>query len=200
MGTTTEADKARQTLRNDLAEGLVAGYPEGRDYVPQSCFQKRVTRVTIKQCLPDAQDELLDFILGSAPKIFAILLYINGLPIETTLRSAMQMCKDRCLIDAKLPLPRRSERCGCGVNRASCRHGIARDTLGKWTAHCWEQFYTNQWMFLGLEFVSDVFDYTLDEHSILPIELRDGHGEGSFGEVREGELNQDHAREFERVS
>lgn len=64
----------------------------------------------------------------------------------------------------------------------------------------WEHFYTDQWKFLAPEFETGKFDYVLDEQSILPIQLRDGHGEGSFGDVREGELNLDHARESERVS
>jgi hypothetical protein len=200
MVSTADADEARQILIDDLAEGLVAGYPERRSYVPRSCLQERVTRATIKRCLPEAEKELLNFVSSSAQKIFAILLYSGCLPRGVDLKAALQTCKDKRLTDAELPFPRKNERCICIEDQACCRHEVARDILKKWRTHSWEQFYTNQWQFLGLEFKSDIFDYVLHEQSILPIELRGGHGEGSFGDVREGELNQSHARRSERVS
>lgn len=200
MDATADAEEARQNLIDDLAEGLVAGYPDERYYVPRSCLQERVTRATIKRCLPDAEDELLDFVSSSALKIFAILLYSGCLPRRINLESALQTCKDRGLTDIELPLPRHTEQCTCIRDQALCRHRVARDILGERSIHGWQQFYTNQWQFLGLEFETGKFDYVLDEQLILPIELREGHGEGSFGEVKEGELNQDHARSSERVS
>jgi hypothetical protein len=197
---TADADEARQNLKEDLAEGLAAGYPEQRSYVPRSCLQERVTRATIKRCLPGAKEELLNFVSNSAQQIFAILLYSGCLPGGVDLKAALQTCKDRRLTDAELPFPRKDERCDCIEDRAFCRHEVARDTLKEWRVYGWEQFYNNQWQFLGHVFEDGVFDYVLHEKSILPIKLCDGHGEGSFGDVREGELNQSHARRFERVS
>jgi hypothetical protein len=196
MGTTIDASKARDELCECLAACLVAGYPEESFYVPRSCLEERITRATIKRCLPDAQDELLDFIWSRAPKLFAILLNSN----YNNLQSALQTFKDRRLTDKKLPFPRRTERCACTESQASCRHKVAWATLGKWSLRAWDHFYTFQWQFIALEFETDKFDYVLDEQSILPIQLLAGHGEGSFGEVREGELNGDHARESARVS
>jgi hypothetical protein len=199
-GATADADEARQILNYDLGDGLVTGYPEQRPYVPRSCLQERVTRATIERCIPDAEKELLDFVSSSAQKIFAILLYSGCLPREVDLKAALQTCRDRRLTDAELPFPRHNERCMCIEDRALCRHEVAKDTLREWKASGWDKFYTNQWKFLGLEFETGIFDYVLHEQCILPIELRDGHGEGSFGDVREGELNQGHARKSERVS
>jgi hypothetical protein len=198
--TAADADEARQKLLDDLAEGLVTGYPEQRSYVPKSCLQERVTRATIKRCLPEAEEELLDFVLSSAQKIFAILLYSDCLPRGVDLEAVLQTCKDRHLTDAELPFPRKDERCDCIEDRALCRHKVARDILREWRAYGWEKFYNYQWQFLGHVFEDGVFDYVLHEKSILPIKLRDGYGEGSFGDVREGELNQSHARRSERVS
>lgn len=195
MGAAGDPHEVKHTLKIDLAQGLTAGYPESRYYIPRSYFQERVTRATIQRCLPGIRDELLDFASRSAPKIFAILLYSSCLP---SLESALQKFKDRHFTDAELPLPRHTERCVCSENRAICRHDVARDVLNN--LYGWEQFYTHQWIFLALEFETGVFDYVLDEQCILPIKLCDGHNEGSFGEVREGELNQDHARRSERVS
>lgn len=200
MGTTTGADEAIEALQNDLETGLATGYPEKREYVPRSCLQKHVTRATIRQCLPDARDDLIEFIYRKASRIFAILLYSCCLPGRISLGFALQTCKDRSLTDAELPFPRRNESCSCSEQRTNCRHPVARDVLGKWTFHCWERFCNTQWMFLGLEFQSDVFEYNLDERRILPIKLLDGHNEGFFGEVREGLLNEDHAKDSERVS
>lgn len=188
--------QARHELCDSLAACLVAGYPEESFYVPRSCLEERITRATIRRCLPDAPDELRDFIWSRAPKLFAILLYSN----YNNLESALQTFKDRRLTDRKLPFPRRTERCACTENQAFCRHKVARETLGKWSIRAWDVFYTSQWQFLALEFETGKFDYVLDEQSILPIQLLAGHGEGSFGEVREGELNEDHARDSARVS
>lgn len=85
-------------------------------------------------------------------------------------------------------------------NQAFCPHKVLRETLVEWSLRGWEHFYTDQWKFLAPEFETGEFDYVLDEQSILPIQLRDEHGAGSFGDVRKGELNGDHARESERVS
>jgi hypothetical protein len=200
MGTRADADKAGRELSKCLAKHLVAGYPEPRTYVPRSSFEKRITRATIKRCLPDAHDELLDFVWSSAQKLFAILLYSKCLPGDITLESALQTFKTRHLTDDQLPLPRYTEQCTCVQDQALCPHKIPRETLAEWDFCGWEHFYTDQWKFLAPEFETGKFDYVLDEHSILPIRLRDGCGEGSFGDVREGELNRDHARESERVS
>jgi hypothetical protein len=200
MGARADAEKAGSELSNCLAEHLVTGYPESRKYVPRSCFEKRITRATIRRCLPHAQDELLDFIWNSAQKLFAILLYSNCLPRDINLESALQTFKDRHLTDVQLPLPRHTEQCTCMQDQAFCPHKVPRETIVEWGLRGWEHFYADQWKFLVPEFETGEFDYVLDEQSILPIQLRDGHGEGSFGEVREGELNRDHARESERVS
>jgi hypothetical protein len=200
MGARADAEKAGRELRNCLAKHLVAGYPEPRTYVPRSCFEKRITRATIKRCLPNAQDELLNFIWNSAQKLFAILLYSKCLPGDINLESALQTFKDRDLTDKQLPLPKHTEQCTCMQGQAFCPHKIPRETLVEWDFCGWEHFYTDQWKFLAPDFETGEFDYVLDEQSILPIRLRDGCGEGSFGEVREGELNRDHARESERVS
>jgi hypothetical protein len=200
MGTRADADKAGCELSTWLAKHLVAGYPESRKYVPRSCFEKRITRATIERCLPDAQDELLDFIWDSAQKLFAILLYSDCLPRAINLESALQTFKDRDLTDKQLPLPKHMEQCTCMKDQAFCPHKIPRETLVEWDLRGWDHFYADQWKFLAPEFETGEFDYVLDEQSILPIKLRDGCGEGSFGEVREGELNRDHARESERVS
>jgi hypothetical protein len=197
---TADADEARQNLKEDLAQGLAAGYPEQRSYVPRSCLQERVTRATIKRCLPGAKEELLNFVSNSAQQIFTILLYSGCLPGGVDLKAALQTCKDRRLTDAELPFLRKDERCDCIGDRAFCRHEVARDTFKEWRAYGWEQFYNNQWQFIGHVFEDGVFDYVLHEKRILPIKLRDGYGEGSFGDVREGELNQSHARRSERVS
>jgi hypothetical protein len=196
MGAPADAVQAREDLCDRLAACLVAGYPEKRVYAPRSCLEEQITRATIKRCLPDAQDELLDFIWSRAPKLFAILLYSN----YNNLESALQTFKDRRLTDKKLPFPSRMEQCTCTETQPSCRHKVARETLGKWSIRAWDHLYTFQWRFLALEFETDKFDYVLDEQSILPIRLLAGHGQGSFGEVREGELNGDHARESARVS
>ena len=196
MGALIDAAQAKEELCGCLAASLVAGYPEKQFYIPRSCLEERITRATIKRCLPDARDELLDFIWNRASKLFAILLYSNYHNLE----SALQTFKDRRITDSELPFPRRTEQCTCTESQALCRHKVVRETLEKWSAHRWDHFFTIQWQFLALEFETDKFDYILDEQIILPIQLRVGHGEGSFGEVREGELNEDHARGSERVS
>jgi hypothetical protein len=196
MSVPIDAVQAREELCDSLAACLVAGYPEKQFYVPRSYLEERITRATIKRCLPDAQDELLDFIWSRAPKLFAILLYSS----YNNLESALQTFKDRHLTDKELPFPRETEQCTCMGKQARCKHKKARETLGKWSKRGWDHFYTFQWQFLALEFETGKFDYVLDEQIILPIQLRVGHGEGSFGEVREGELNEDHARGSERVS
>jgi hypothetical protein len=200
MDVTADAKEARDDLLEKLTEGLLCGYPESRYYVPRSCLQEQVTQATIKRCLPDAQDELLDFTLSSARKIFAILLYAPCLPRKIKLESVLQTCKDRRITDEILPLREQTEQCTCTEDRVFCRHAVARDTLKGWSKDGWVQFYSNQWKFLALEFEANKFDYVLDEQSILPIKLCDGYSEGSFGEVRAGELNQDHIRSSERVS
>jgi hypothetical protein len=200
MGAPVDAGHAREELCDNLAECLVAGYPEKRFYVPRNCFEKLITRATIKRCLPGAQDELLNFIWSSAPKLFAILLYSKCLPRDIDLVSALQTFRNGHVTDDHLPLPRHTEQCACLRNQAFCQHKVARKTLEKWSKRGWEHFYTDQWQFLAPEFETGDLDYVLDEQSILPIQLRDGHGAGSFGDVREGELNRDHARESERVS
>lgn len=202
MSTAADADEARERLKLDLTNGLIHGYPEKRQYVPRSWLQKHVTRATITRCLPSARRELIDFILVAAPKIFAILLYSDCLPKipqKISLESALQTCKDKRLTDAELPFPSRTEPC-CSEERTICRHRVAKDVLGNWNDHYWERFCTAQWMFLALEFVTGTFEYILDERGILPIKLCDGYNEGFFGEVREGLLNQDHARTSEQVS
>jgi len=199
MDARADAEKAGRELRSYLAKQLVFGYPESRQYVPRSCFEKRITLATIKQCLPDARQELLDFIWNSAQKLFAILLYSKCLPGEIKLESALQTFKDRHLTDDQLPLPRYTEQCTCMHDQTLfCPHEVPRETLVEWDFCGWEHFYADQWKFLAPEFKIGEFDYVLDEQSVLPIKLRDGHGEGSFGDVREGELNPDHARVSER--
>jgi hypothetical protein len=200
MGAHADAEEAARELSNRLAECLVAGYPEKRSYVPRSSFEGLITRATIKRCLPGAHGELLDFIWSSAPKLFAILLYSDCLPRDLNLESALQTFRNGHVTDDHLPLPRHTEQCACSKPQASCQHKVARETLEKWSKRGWEHFYTDQWHFLAPEFETGDLDYVLDEQSILPIQLRDGHGEGSFGDVREGELNREHARDSERVS
>ena len=200
MGARTDAEKARRELRNRLAKGLVAGYPEGREYVPRSCFEELVTQATIKLCLPDAQDELLEFIWSSAQKLFTIIVYSHCLPENITLESALHTFKNRHLTDDQLPLPKYTEQCTCVQSQVFCPHKIPRETLVEWDLLGWEHFYVDQWKFLAPEFGTGELDYVLDEQSVLPIKLRDGHGEESFGDVREGELNPDHASESDRVS
>jgi hypothetical protein len=77
---------------------------------------------------------------------------------------------------------------------------MVRDIQSKWGVYSWEQFWDHQWKFLALELEAGKFDYDLDERCILPIKLRRGYNKGAFGDVREGELNPDHAIESERVS
>jgi hypothetical protein len=200
MAANAKAGKARNELIQGLAEGLVAGYPNNKEYVPRRCFQEQVTPATIRRCLPTASDELLDFVSSSATKIFAILVYGCFLPDGISLESALQTCRDGRLNDSKLPLPRYPEDCVCDGDGDFCRHAMVRYIKGKWKVHGWKQFYAHQWMFLAVEFEAGKFDYDLDEECILPIKLRRGHNAGAFGDVREGELNPDHAGESEQVS
>jgi hypothetical protein len=200
MAATAEAGKARNKLKQGLARGLVAGYPNKKEYVPRGCFQQQVTRATIGRCLPEARKELLDFVSTSATKIFAILLYGCFLPDGISLECALQTCKDGRLTDSKLPLPRHPEDCVCDGDRGFCRHAMVRYIQGEWEVYGWKQFYSHQWMFLAVEFEAGKFDYDLDEECILPIKLREGHSAGAFGDVREGELNPDHVGESRPVS
>jgi len=192
------SEEARFALASHLDKGLVAGYPDKSKYVTQSHLQNHITRTTIKQCLPNAREELLDFILSSAVKIFAILVYRRCLPPNTSLESALQTCRDVHFDDTQLPLPESTEKCGCGKDQAFCQHEVAKSILP--CDYVWRQFYNTQWTFLALELQEGEFDYDVHGCTILPIELRHGHGEGSFSNVKEGELNQDHARRSDGVS
>jgi len=200
MGDYIDADDARQDLADGLAKDLIAGYPEGKSYIPRDRFEARIDRDAIRQCLPDVPESLLNFVSNSAPRIFAILLYSGCIPVKIGLQAALQACKDSELTDAKLPFPRQTEKCDCYEDAAVCRHRVAGNVLKKWRESGWQKFYTTQWQFLALEFKAGDFDYVLDEQSILPIARLEGHGEGSFGDVVEGELNKHHIGALKRVS
>lgn len=201
MASLIDPFEARDDLKDALTKGMVPGFPDKRLYLPRSRFQLLVNQETIRQCLPDVDRRLLVSVTQSCPKLFAILIYGDCLSRTIKLEAALQNCIRSGLTDANLPLPSYDEECKCSESmRADCKHVLVRNALNRWRPHGREQFYTTQWKFLALKFETGTFEYDLHDQAILPIELCAGYGTGTFGDVREGKLNIDHARSSERVS
>jgi hypothetical protein len=208
-------EPAEKQLRGLLSEHMVMNPFEHKDFLPESSLTQLITKDRIRSCMPDAQEDLIGFVSDHAPRLFAILVYIQESGKD--LNSAMKRFKAYALTDTHLPVPKVYEKEECSYNRSSaggqqqsratgvaqCSHDRALNAFHhkQWKHDKIRHFYNDQWMFLSPVFTKEKFEHNLKPRIILPFTRRgDGSGKGHFSQVQEIYLRADHQRIFPTVS
>ncbi|ETI20037.1 hypothetical protein G647_09052 [Cladophialophora carrionii CBS 160.54] len=204
-------EPAEKQLRGLLSEHMVMNPLDHKDFLPESSFKQLINRDRIRICMPGVKEDLIEFVSDHAPRLFAIVVYIQEFGKE--LSSAMTRFRKHGLTDGHLPIPNINEKGVCSYNRSSpgreqhsrltavtqCSHSRALDALHhkQWKHDKIRQLYSDQWMFLSPVFTKEKFEHNLDPRIVLPFTRRGGgSGKGHFSEVREVYLRADHQRIF----
>ncbi|KAI1357894.1 hypothetical protein F5Y08DRAFT_346272 [Xylaria arbuscula] len=192
------ADNTYSDLQPMIESSLVRSdftSSRGKDFLPTQSYESLLTRANIRNDLPGASDDLIDFIDKRAKRTFAtVLLTLAGFHTNTGMTSIMNSFQqhgfdDNCLpIDEGLNSNLENHLKGCQANPLS----VFRDDRLRRTIYT---FYTNQWAFLAPKFPLEKNSRTLHRNCILPFTEFGGESkEGTFGEVFPAKLRVDHQK------
>lgn len=145
-----------------------------REFSPEGTLRRIITINSVWEELANTEEELVDFVLQDAQKVFAIAVFsaIRGDELKETLRKL----KEHNVKDQNLPI--RSSRAE--------QHPCFRDLFSQY------EFLKNQWSFLAPTF-GDI-DIVLDLEAVFPFTEveRQTSTEGAFGTVYEVTLHESH--------
>ncbi|QDS71508.1 hypothetical protein FKW77_004827 [Venturia effusa] len=174
-------------------------------YLPKNSLLNIVTRRRLEQILPNADVDLIDFIVNNAKKLFIIT--INSIP-PSDVTAMMREFKVHGLHDSRLPIDEINEICNavprrrghdppCGsAGESYCSsHEYDLDAFHHfpWTSTNRDHFCEYQWRLLVPDFTMKTFE-RFEPNRILSILKRDPKpvGGGHFSQVYRAELLADH--------
>lgn len=175
-----------QGLEDLIANSYVASmFPDDRkqNFIPSGVVNQIVTRKSITEELGAAEDDLINFILRSAKKLFTISL-ICGLN-NRKLKKAMVHFKNGCAVDEQLPVDIPLDR---------TPHPWFPST--PWSKLKKTEFLNKQWMLLAPVFPAGFVKLNLKQEHIFPFTFVDKETkEGTFGAVYQVTIHEAHQEE-----
>jgi hypothetical protein len=180
-----------------LQDRIVEGYETGRfdntpqSFLPESRVAELITRISIVEeleyedsDLENGEDnDLIDFIVKYAKKVFAIALIIDV--SGTTLRVAMRNFKDYNFQDESLPLSK------------DALPGLPFFAKKPWTRLKTHNFLRDQWIFLAPVFSKTKFKLDLEPEHILPFTWVSNEAkDGTFSQVFQVKIHESHQEDL----
>lgn len=168
--TVRSSAKLRNYLCEKTVEGMFDKVPQ--DFIPEGTVERCLNRnivmfvLRIKDATKE-QDELITFIMESAPRAFAtiVMAKINA-------NKAMRWLKEHNIADRNLPIKMKKD---------------------EWTESWRSEFYSAQWMFFATVFSTTNYSHDLREAHIIPfVEKKCEAGQGSFGVVSQYIIHKAH--------
>lgn len=201
-----------ECLQIAVADKLVKGaFSAGQEFLPNRDIAQLTTQETVREILPSASKELVDFICNGASRIFLTLCHSIA---EQKLMKYINWFFASNLTDASLPIDSmifKDGRCKrnlrkqpsgreSGKRQAECKHDAALKPFHRWGEHERKSFFKEQHCFTSPSFMRSDLKQCLLEGSILPITwisstAKDGH----FSCVHEAKLRGDHQDHFTMV-
>ncbi|KAF2968931.1 hypothetical protein GQX73_g4649 [Xylaria multiplex] len=203
--------KSQTTLRNkpidlgenledvgDLGDRIVANYqrsqfPVGmgeREFLPEGCLEKLITRASVVTTmglphywgrLSAKNKELVNFIIESAKKVFAITITIGISGDGSELRKAMLVFKAHGFGDASLP-----------VKPYSWARGIPLIEKLRWKPSELHLFMHHQWTYLAPIFPKKIWDADLEPNCIIPFTVVNARKETASSSVYQVTVHPSH--------
>ncbi|KAF2011920.1 hypothetical protein BU24DRAFT_266342 [Aaosphaeria arxii CBS 175.79] len=183
-------------------------------FMPEGKVENYITRDTVlaaldltdprkKERKEKKNEELVQFVLTKAMKIFAILVYTRLDRSASHLRKAMEFFKKKNWGDKNLPfryrdgelVPKNAEKDKCEIwQQISSAGSVLAEEKGKTQSGTWRwDFCESQWMFLAPVFSTEEANHDLEEELILPfIKKHTDLHQGSFGLVSCYNIHENH--------
>lgn len=164
---------------------VISVFPDDRtqDFIPNGMVNQIVTRESIVEEFEVAEDDLINFILESANKLFIISL-LCGLN-NGQLQKAMVHFKNSCAADAQLPFD---------IPLNGTPHPWFPSKL--WSTLKKRNFLSKQWMLLAPVFPAGFVKLKLKQEHIFPFTFVDKETkEGTFGAVYQVTIHEAHQEE-----
>lgn len=176
-------------------------------YLPEKRLLEMVTRERIKSILPDAIDDLVDFILEDGLRLFVVA--VNSLSIASHIMEAMRVFQTHGLHDEDLPIEEIDTVCkaiptseGPSSDTADCSHDNKMDAFHHypWTWKNRRSFCTEQWGVLVPRLTMNQFE-KFETNRILPITQKNARsvGGGHFSQVFKAKLLAEYQDSHEQV-
>lgn len=196
-----------ECLKEDITSAMPAiELDKSCYYLPEKRLFEIVTRDRIESILPDATDDLVDFILGEGLRLFVVA--VNSLPVAQ-ITGVMGVFKAHGLQDDDLPIEEIGNVCQAIPNAKgpipeaeNCQHDSKLDAFHHypWTLSNRRSFCTAQWGVLVPLLTMDRFE-KFETNRILPITQKNARsvGGGHFSQVFKAKLLADYQDHFEKV-
>ncbi|KAK4198543.1 HET-domain-containing protein [Triangularia verruculosa] len=158
-----------------------------REFVPNTCIESLLTPDAVRQGLylsddPEFDEEVIDFVMKSARKLFITSLLAGLGARDHELANAMKQFEENGVDDKSLPLP-----------DSAFRIDEDGEPLDPWTGVSRRNFRKDQWMVLVPTISESNPELDLDPHCILPIIEKSKAGEsGAFGVVFQVKIHKEH--------
>ncbi|KAK4652362.1 hypothetical protein QC762_610470 [Podospora pseudocomata] len=157
-----------------------------REFLPNTCIETLLTPAAVRRELhlsddPELEEEVVNFVMKSAPKLFITSLLAGLTDKDQELATAMIQFETKSVNDNSLPLP------------DSAFVDEAGEFLEPWTEVSRRSFRRNQWTVLVPIISESNPELDLDPDCILPITEKSRAGEsGAFGEVFQVKIHEEH--------
>lgn len=181
----------RRSLRDLLKPSALDG-SHGRKFLPAHQVRVFVTTATLRSVLPNASQEVIDFVRDRAPKLFLTLVLQPD--ADDALESLMKACWEHKFTDELLPVDHTKLNC-TGGEHAKCgeTHAEAFNIFHNEVWNYIHNFEFEQGIFLSPVFTRDKFVYKLGAQCVLPItRMSKVTAGGHFSTVFEAWVHPDH--------
>ncbi|KPM36558.1 hypothetical protein AK830_g10019 [Neonectria ditissima] len=186
-------------FRDDITKAqCTSEYGSPKQFLPESSISQLVTEKNVKELIPKASPELIQFVCREARRVFLTLAFCWCGDFMDPLLDITEEFQDCGLSDEWFPIENITitEKCEMMVEECEdvqCRHHPSLDAFHDWNSFYVSRFYNDQWQFASPVFTENQPKQILHARSILPITWvnREGKG-GHFSEVSEAKLRFDH--------
>jgi hypothetical protein len=209
---------AKDELRYNLQQSMKEfGIDAMKECLLDATLNKHITMENIKKTMPLAPNELLNFVLTYARKVFVIILLVigpNGPPGDFT--SIMTSFKRHGAFDESiLPIDPMDEDCHFGAKTVKCTAKCQELHVDKcyhirllnvfhhrpWSKSTRKEFYEEQWKVLMPKFRNDKFIREFGAREIPPITDKEPQvrGDGYFSLVHQAKILASHQEALQGV-
>lgn len=203
-------------FREMIASFLVESSLDDKRFLPESSISQLITVARVKELLPSASVDLVQFVCGRARRVFLTVLWSYD-SFGSELVSLTESLRQHGMNDNILPIEDITIGGKCkvwGIGTSSndsqheqgkepeCTHDVTLNVFHSsfWHPRNFSLFQDNQWMFSSPVFQKYATIHHFHERTILPFTwVSTESKEGSVSRVSEAKLRADHQDEFPMV-
>ena len=196
----TEADSTtRKRFVTRLRQACKPSALSGDSFLPEGMVLSLVTTETVRQMMPRASDDLVEFVCSHARKVFLTTLHSRHDRVHAAMNSfcAHGITDDALSIKALIKARDICEPPTEKGTATKCLHKTAWPCFESWECCEISDFQKSQWVFCAPVFMESDSLLELEESHVLPFTSVDEIGTGGhFGTVSRAKIHPDHYRGY----